>query len=188
VSSSRISVVYGGTHPPEPVQPAVDAPDLLAVGACVHHKGHDVLARAVELLRADGHSFEAAVAGEGPLRPAGVRFLGPRDDVGALLAGCRVFVHPSRTEGLGMAVVEAMMAGVPVVASRVGGIPEVVGEDGVLVPPDDPVALARGILDACALEQTRMQRGRERVRATMSTARMVEGARTIYASFLEPDA
>lgn len=56
---------------------------------------------------------------------------------------------PSRSEGLGYAILEAGVANIPVIASRVGGIPEVIrhGQEGVLVPPDDPEALARAVID-----------------------------------------
>ena len=186
VPAHRIHVVYGGTHPPPVVSPAPDAPDILAIGARVHHKGHDILAEAARRLRRDGHALDIAIAGDGPLRPEGLRLLGHRDDIPALLAGARVVVHPSRSEGLGMAVVEAMMAGVPVVASRVGGLPEVVGTDGVLVPPNDPDALAAGVLRALDTLPERVLAGQARVGATMSTERMVQGARAVYDAATHP--
>ncbi|MGH7261068.1 MAG: glycosyltransferase, partial [Nitrospiraceae bacterium] len=76
-----------------------------------------------------------------------VRLLGVRTDVPDCLAGMDIFVQPSLNEGMGRALVEAMAAGRPVVASRVGGIPTVVQDrkTGLLVPPDDPAALARAI-------------------------------------------
>ncbi|MDW8363832.1 MAG: glycosyltransferase family 4 protein, partial [Myxococcales bacterium] len=123
-------------------------------------KGLDVLVDA-----AAGSSAQVVIAGEGPERPAlerrarargaAVRFVGP---IGGhtkadWLAAADVFVAPSRalrsgrTEGSPTAVLEAMAAGLPVVASRTGGLPDLVrdGRDGLLVEPDDPVALARAI-------------------------------------------
>ncbi|HCH63248.1 MAG: hypothetical protein CL927_08750 [Deltaproteobacteria bacterium] len=182
VSPERIVVVYGGTAPPAAAAPAPDAPDILAVGACVRHKGHAVLAAAVARLRARGHVLDVAVAGAGPEAPPGLRMLGLREDVPALLAGARVFVQPSLSEGLGMAVVEAMMAGKVVVASRVGGIPEVVGDEGFLVPPGDPAALADALERALEFEPASFRAGHERVRTLMSAAGMVRGAREVYDS------
>lgn len=76
-----------------------------------------------------------------------VRWAGFRTDVDALLAGCDVFVHPSLADAFPTVLLEAMAAGLPVVASRVGGIPEIVipGKTGQLVPPGDPNALATAI-------------------------------------------
>jgi glycosyltransferase involved in cell wall biosynthesis len=76
-----------------------------------------------------------------------VRFLGFRQDLPALMKAADLFVLPSVAEAFGLVLAEALYLGVPVVASRVGGIPEIVtdGEDGVLVPPGDPLALAQAI-------------------------------------------
>ena len=76
-----------------------------------------------------------------------VRLAGERDDVGELLAAADLFVLSSRSEGLPLSILEAMAAGLPVVASDVGGVPELVvdGETGLLVPPGDPHALAAAI-------------------------------------------
>lgn len=176
----RVVVVPGGADPLATSPPAVDAPEVLAVGARVHHKGHDVLAAAAALLP----GLDVGIAGDGPLRPPGLRFLGPRDDVPALLRGCRVFVMPSRTEGLGMAAVEALQAGVPVVASAVGGLPEVLGDAGILVPPGDPNALAAGISRALSGDHPPAALGRARVAERFTTDRMVAGSRALYASVL----
>lgn len=175
-----VSVVPGGADPLPEAAPAPDAPTVLAVGARVPHKGHDVLAAAAARLP----GVDVGVAGEGPLRPAGLRLLGPREDVPALLRGCRVFVMPSRTEGLGMAAVEALQAGVPVVASAVGGLPEVVGDAGILVPPGDPEALAAGIRRALAGDHPGGERGRARVAARFTTAAMVAGSVALYTTTL----
>lgn len=175
-----VVVVYGGTEPPEG-SAAPDAPTLLALGANVHHKGHDVLAAAVRILRAGPWpGLDAGVAGPGPLHAPPLRSLGQREDVGGLLRGCRVFAQPSRTEGLGMAVVEAAMLGVPIVASAVGGIPEIVGDCGVLVPPDNPEALAEGILTARELAPGALQAAAELARGRFGLDRMVEGALSVY--------
>jgi glycosyltransferase involved in cell wall biosynthesis len=172
----NVHVVPGGADPLPAAAPAPDAPTVLAVGARVHHKGHDVLAAAARHLP----GVDVGVAGAGPLVPLGLRMLGQRDDIPALLRGCRVFVMPSRSEGLGMAAVEALQAGVPVVASDVGGLPEVVGDAGILVPPEDPIALAEGIRRALAGDHPPPDLGRRRVAARYTTDRMVDGALAVY--------
>ncbi len=74
----------------------------------------------------------------------------------ALLARCSLFVLPSRSEGISLTLLEAMACGLPTVATRVGGNPEVVldGETGLLVPSDDPAALAKAILCVAARSRT----------------------------------
>jgi glycosyltransferase involved in cell wall biosynthesis len=136
-----------------------DAHLLLAVAALVPRKGVDVLLAALARLAGEGLRPELWIAGQGPAR-AGlerqarelglserVRFLGERDDVADLLAACDVFILPSRREGLGVAALEAMAAGRPVVATRVGGLAEAVVHErtGLLVPPEDPAGLAQAL-------------------------------------------
>ena len=130
---------------------------LLTLASLVPRKGLDVLLDAFARLGERGATL--LVAGEGPeragleehARRAGiagrVRFLGRREDAPRLLAACDVFVLPSRREGLGVAALEAMAAGVAVVATRVGGLGEAVedGRSGRLVEPGDPEALARAL-------------------------------------------
>jgi glycosyltransferase involved in cell wall biosynthesis len=132
---------------------------VLAVARLQAEKGIDDLVRAVASLRARMPGLRVAVAGagpeEGPLRErierAGLAgafaLLGSRSDVGALLAAADAFCLPSRHEGLPLVLLEAMQAGLPCVATRVGGVPGVIadGEDGVLVEPDDPEALAAAL-------------------------------------------
>jgi glycosyltransferase involved in cell wall biosynthesis len=90
-----------------------------------------------------------------------VKFLGEVQDVGALLATAQVFVHPSNTEGLSNAMLEAMGEGVPVVASAVGATPELVkdGETGLLVPPDSLDALTSAVGRLLADPQLRARVG-----------------------------
>ena len=118
-------------------------------------KGHRTLLKALASLgRADLCLF---VAGDGPeraaleaeasalrLQPNQIRFLGFRSDVPDLLAAADFFVLPSQSEGLPLSMLEAMAMCLPVIATPVGGIPEVLtdGREGLLVPVDDPVALS----------------------------------------------
>src|SRR5205814_2309122 len=133
------------------------------------------------------------VLGEGPERAALERLsaelgmaervflLGRMPDVAAWLRRATLLVHPARWEGFGMAVLEAMLAGLPVVASAVSSLPELVldGETGLLVPPDDPQALARAV--GCALEQPDLgEAGRRRARAEFSIARMADRTLALY--------
>ena len=134
------------------------------------------------------------IAGEGELRavleraaPPNVEFLGHRDDVPDLLASFQVFAFPSRFEGLCISVIEAQAAGVPVVATPVGGIRETVvdGETGFLVPVDDAKALADQV--AWCLEHADEARrvaeeARRRVRERYSIETMVERTLALYDS------
>jgi glycosyltransferase involved in cell wall biosynthesis len=124
-------------------------PRLIAVGRLKAPKDFVTLIRALAALPAE--SFEGLIVGEGPDRAAveaeirrlgldeRVRLAGERRDVPALLAASDVFVLSSDSEGLPVSVLEAMATELPVVASRVGGLPELVvdGETGILVPPGD---------------------------------------------------
>lgn len=133
-----------------------------AVAACVARlepvKGIDVLLDAWPAVEARVPGAALLLIGDGPerralerrarrLRLERVRFLGYRRDVERLLAAADVAVLPSRSEGFGQVILEAMAVGLPVVASRVGGIPEIVrpGTSGLLVPAEDPRALAEAL-------------------------------------------
>ena len=130
---------------------------LLAAGRLALQKGFGMLLDAAPAWQARQPAPVVAIAGEGPLagelsaRATAARldvvFLGPRDDIPALLAAADVVVVPSRWEGQPLIVQEALRAGKPIVATRVGGIPDMTGEDGaLLVPPGDPARLAAAVL------------------------------------------
>lgn len=110
---------------------------------------------------------------------------GSRDDVPALMAGMDVFVLPSVSEGISNTILEAMACGLPVIATRVGGNPELVmnGVTGVLVPPEDPIAMAEALLqylDQPNLRQRHGRAGRERVEASFSMDAMVQRYLMVY--------
>lgn len=152
-------------------------------------KGHDVLLEALPVLRARLPGVRVLLAGAGELEPelrqvAGrhgdqVRFLGHRTDMPELMAACDVVVLPSRAEALPTVLMEAAAAGRPVVATRVGGVPEIVehGQTGLLVPPGDPAALAGAIVQLM-MDQRRARtfgaRARSLARARFSLDQQVE--------------
>ncbi len=124
---------------------------------------------------------------------ANVRFLGRVDDVASVLAAADVLVMPSRQEGLGVAALEAMAAGLPVIASRVGGLPEAVvdGATGLLVPPADVPALAAAIARLAAdraLARRLGAAGRARVRERFTMAGMAAATLAVYRRLAESNA
>ncbi len=117
-------------------------------------------------------------------------FAGLRSDVPQILPAFDLFVLPSLSEALGIAAIEALASGVPVVASRVDGVPEVVihGETGLLVPPGDAVQLAQAILHVAANPAEARQwaeRGQERVRLMFDVDRLADAQAGLYQHFLE---
>ena len=119
-----------------------------------------------------------------------VRWLGYREEVAPVLAALDLFVLPSWQESFGLAAVEAMAAGLPVVASRTGGLEEVVvdGGTGVLVPPRDPEALAAAVVELAADPERRRRlgrAGRERVRERFTVERMVDGYEAVLERAVE---
>lgn len=139
------------------------AVDDYLVGMVAHladHKGHKYLIRATKILREQAPKIKIIIVGEGPLRMELTKeardskvedivfFLGFREDVPRILSSLDLFVLSSYLEGLGSSILEAMACRLPVVATRTGGIPEVVihRQTGLLVPPRSPSALAKAIL------------------------------------------
>jgi starch synthase len=100
------------------------------------------------------------------------------------LRRAELLVHPVRWEGFGLALLEAMQASLPVVATRVSSIPEIVvdGETGLLVPPDDPSALAGAVNRVLAGPTAYGERGRARANAEFSVARMTDRTLAVYES------
>jgi glycosyltransferase involved in cell wall biosynthesis len=177
-----------GENPPDDVPR--EARVLLAVARLTRQKGLDVAVRALATLPDD---TVLVVLGEGPERPAleqlaldvgaerRVFLPGRVPDVAAWLRRASVLVHPARWEGFGLGVLEAMLAELPVVASRVSSLPELVldGRTGLLVPPEDPPALAAAVVQA--LEQPGLGRaGRNHARAEFSVARMADRTVALY--------
>lgn len=194
--SSLVRVVPNGIGADEmvPVEPAADAADIVCVGEFRHIKGVDVAIDALSELHRGGRRVSLAIAGDGEEGPAlraqaarlglaeSIRFLGHTPARQAFAAG-RLLVVPSRADSLPYVVIEAGGAGIPMVASRVGGIPEIIGQNGVLVRPQDPAGLAQaiaGALDDPAGARAAADRLRERVRTRFSQDAMVEGVLAAY--------
>jgi glycosyltransferase involved in cell wall biosynthesis len=172
---------------------------LVAVGNLVPRKGHRVLLEALQPLAGpDVPPWRLAIAGRGrqkePLQQlAGelgiadrVHLLGHRDDIPDLLAAADVFVMPSLWEGLPLAILEAMFAGKPVIASAISGIPEAIesGVQGLLVPGGDAPALTgalRQVLTDPARRAALGAAGRRRAEAEFTIEHMTDAYERLYA-------
>ncbi|MFS4095024.1 glycosyltransferase family 4 protein, partial [Streptomyces sp. AF1A] len=129
---------------------------LVAVGSLDRHRGYDVLLDAARAWRDLDPAPLVVVAGEGPLRPSlqariederlPVRLVGRREDVPELLAAADLALLPSSWESRSVLAQEALYTGVPLVATRVGGIPDLVGDAAELVPYGDPEAFATAVV------------------------------------------
>lgn len=131
-----------------------------SVGRLVGQKGYSYLIEAIPMVRKVISDIVLVLIGDGPQRvqlekrvealglTGSVLFLGEREDAADLIRGMDLFVLPSVFEPFGQVLLEAMVHSVPVVASKVGGIPEIIedGVEGILVPPEDSVALSNAIL------------------------------------------
>jgi glycosyltransferase involved in cell wall biosynthesis len=185
------TIPYGLDDPPRAWAPTeLELPAgkiVLAIARLVEQKGIDVAVRAMA-----GLDASLVVLGEGPERArleALARDLnvtlvlpGRVGDVASVLRRADVLVHPARWEGFGLALLEAMLAGLPVVASRVSSIPEIVadGETGVLVPPDDSAALAAALARVLDDPGRYGAAGRARARAEFSVERMARRTVEVY--------
>lgn len=200
-----VTVRYGldelPSAPSEPTPAAAgippDAPLALAVGRLIAQKDHATLLRAFARVRTTVPQARLAILGSGPLEAEMRRLvtelglddavtLPGRTDIRDWLERANVFVHTSRWEGFGIVLLEAMLAGLPVVATRVSAVPEVVadGETGMLLEPGDVAAVADalGALLANSERATALgETGRKRAREEFSVARMAERTLAVYA-------
>lgn len=162
VTSPKVAVIPMGI-PPAPCPPVTaQTPGilrLLTVGRLSNQKAQHILVDACALLEQRGILFSCRIVGEGPMRPLlesritehhlekKVQLLGARfhDEVLALYGSTDLFVLCSIAEGMPIVLMEAMRAGVPLVSTAIGAIPELVQDAGILIPPNDSLALADAI-------------------------------------------
>ncbi|MEN0111345.1 MAG: glycosyltransferase [Planctomycetota bacterium] len=216
VSRAQTEVIYAGLDPAKPTreaiqnarrelrpEPAETGRVVLAIGSLLSVKGFDTLIEAAALADRRGDGWRLVIAGEGPERTRlealiaergvddRVALLGFRDDVPALLAAADAFASASHREGLSLVLVEAMVAGTPVVATPVGGNGEALRLQGQgvsdvarAVPPGDAAAMADAI--AAALEPTEANRVRvETARRWAADRFTVERMASDYAALFE---
>src|SRR5688572_21261176 len=170
-----------------------DGPLVVTVGRLAEQKGLPLLLDAAGLLAQRSPAPLFVLAGDGPMEDAlrrriadedlPVRMLGRRDDVADLLAAADVVVVPSTWEGQPLVVQEALRAGAPLVATAVGGIPDLVGDAAVLVPYGDPASLADAIaalLDDPAAAEWLAATARARAAELPDDADAVDAALSVY--------
>ena len=176
-------------------------PIIGVVAALVNHKGHRYLLDAMPMVLEKKSDAHLVIAGDGPLRKSlesqsrqlgivkAVTFLGQIEKVPEFLAAIDLFVLPSHMEGLCQALIEALAAGIPCIATRAGGIPDVIedGRSGLLVPPRDPNALAYAVnrvLDDETLKHHLMDGGRLQA-GNFTREKMVRQTVTVYKQALK---
>jgi glycosyltransferase involved in cell wall biosynthesis len=198
-----VTVPYGldelpaGWGPNPPLELPSGARVLLACARLVEQKGLDTAVRALPDVLSNHPDAVLVIAGEGPERArlealmaslgvtGSIRLLGRAGDVASLYRRAELLVHPARWEGFGLVLLEAMLAGLPIAASRVSSVPEIVldGETGVLVPPDDPGALTAALdrlLADDALRRRLGEAGQRRARTAFTVARMARRTAEVY--------
>lgn len=217
VSSSAVAGLPAAAHPVvvangadpaafEPVPAAAAAFHVACATRLTREKGVDVLVRAAAIVKSDVPDFRVLVLGDTQAGHEAYRdelvdltgrlgvtdvvcFAGFVDQPFRHWAGARVYVQPSRREAFGLAAAEAMASGLPVIASSVGGLVDVLdeGRAGVLVPPDDPQALAeaiKGLLDDPERAAELARAGRQRAATHYTVDRMVDGVEAVYRRLL----
>lgn len=176
-------------------------PLVLSVGALVERKGYSVLLSAAHQLKEQGYDLRYLICGEGALRfdletqarnlglTQEVRFIGFCTEVPELQAAADYFVHVPLHEGLGVAVIEALAAGLPVIASRVGGIPELIEDHktGILIPPKDVASLTAALSSLLSHKQLARQlgeTGQTFVRSQLDVSIMAQTNEALYLELL----
>ncbi len=179
-----------------------DEPLIGFVGRMVTEKGVDVLLRAFAEVVKDIPRAHLALAGDGRLMGemraragslglASAHFLGWRGDIASFMADVDVLAVPSRSEGFGLVVLQAMALARPVVAARVTALPEIVepGQTGTLVPPEDPPSLARALTEILQLADCGAalgRAGRSRLEREFTLERMASHTAQVYREVCQP--
>jgi glycosyltransferase involved in cell wall biosynthesis len=180
----RVEVIPSGVDLPPEVGDEATPPEVLFAGRLSPEKGVDDLVAAAA-------GMKLVVAGDGPLRarvPGALGFV-PHDELQQLYARAAVVACPSRREGFGVACLEAMAHGRPVVATSVGGLRDIVvaEETGIVVPPRDPEALRRALQRLLADHDLRLRlgaAGRRRAQERFSWATVTDATLDAYAAAL----
>lgn len=170
-NKGKTKVIPNAVPTPKFLNPySVKTYDILFVGRLTKQKSVEILLKAIKILKNKySKNLKIAIVGDGELKEnlnnltvelgvnREVKFLGVRKDVKELMVSSKIFVLPSRWEGFGLVIIEAMSNMLPVIATNVGGIPELIedGKDGILVPPENPKALARAISNLLENEELR---------------------------------
>jgi glycosyltransferase involved in cell wall biosynthesis len=196
-----VRVIRNGVSPAEfdPVTVQPDATDFVCIGELRPVKAIDILIEALAILKQSGQPVTATIVGEGPdaatlqalVRERGladeVRFVGFQPARIAFSMG-RMLVIPSRAESLPYVVLEAAAAGLPVIGTRVGGVPEIFGPHADNLVPADNIAALVAALRKAVIDPGKAagiaERIRERVRAEFSVDRMVDGGLAAYCEAL----
>jgi glycosyltransferase involved in cell wall biosynthesis len=213
VSADRLRLVHSGVDrrrfKPDPdrdwmaVNLGVEKNTIIIamVAQYIHRKGHRIMLDALPSVLEKYPDLQVLCCGSGPNEEAlaalierrgladKVRLLGFRDDLEKILPCCSMALHPALTEGICGAALQAQSCGVPVIASRVGGLPEAVAEDvsGLLVDPGDVQQLSQAmlrLLDDDALRQRLGDAGPEYVAGRFSISAMVQGNLEVYREVL----
>lgn len=204
VPARKLHVIHNGIRTARFIAVAGDGPatprqtlTIVTVARLVWFKGLDTLIRAMRAVVDTFPQARLVIVGGGELESqlraqaasldltAAITFAGEREDVPVVLAAADLFVLPSVSEGLPVSILEAMACGLAVVATRVGGVPELVeeGVTGLLVEPGQPHAMATAICRLLADERERRTMGlagRGRLEANFSAQAMVEATEQLY--------
>lgn len=205
LSPHKITVIYNGINEPDTPHSLIkkglkidkNAKLLLNIGSFFEKKGHSILIRSFAEILKKNKNLHLILAGEGPLRSEmkslatelsikdNIHFLGFRKDIFELLSSSILFILPSLWEGMPNVVLEAMSQGIPVIASSVGGVPEIIEDniDGFLIPPNDPKELTKKILYALDNPEHCKEislKAQEKVKTKFSMKKMITSLEEFY--------